>query len=62
MTSREPRQPGSEQVAGAASHQILIQLDLIAEALERLDELGVDSRAELEALAEQLERLIAESD
>ena len=39
---------------------ILARLDLATEVLEGLDELGVDNRAELEALMEQLERQIAD--
>jgi hypothetical protein len=39
---------------------ILSRLDLATEVLEGLDELGVDNRAELESLMEQLERQIAD--
>jgi hypothetical protein len=37
-----------------------MKLDLASEVLEGLDELGVDSRAELETLVEQIEKQIGE--
>lgn len=37
---------------------LLMRLDLAMETLENLDELGVDNRAELQALLQQLERQI----
>jgi hypothetical protein len=43
-------------------HNLLMQLDLATEVLEGLDELGVDNRAELEALLVRLERQIADAE
>ncbi len=42
-------------------HQLLLRLDLAAEVLEGLDELGLDTRAEVEKLLTDLERQIADS-
>jgi hypothetical protein len=42
-------------------HQLLIRLDLATEVLEGLDELGVDTRADVEDLMARLERQIADS-
>ena len=43
------------------AHELLLRLDLAVEVLEGLDELGVDTRAELEGLIERLERQIGET-
>jgi hypothetical protein len=49
--------------AGAESVQdLLLKLDRAMETLEALDELGVESRDELEALMNRLERQIEEAD
>jgi hypothetical protein len=42
-------------------HQLLLRLDLAMEVLEGLDELGLDTRAEVEKLLADLERQIADS-
>jgi hypothetical protein len=42
-------------------HQLLLRLDLAMEVLEGLDELGVDTRAQVEELLAHLERQIADS-
>jgi hypothetical protein len=47
---------------GASAHEILMRLDLAVEVLEGMDELGIDTRAELEALVERLERRVADAD
>lgn len=44
-----------------SAHELLLRLDLAVEVLEGLDELGVDSRAELETLIERLEMQIGET-
>lgn len=43
-------------------HELLMRLDLAQEVLDGLDELGVDNRADVEALMQRLERQIAERD
>lgn len=45
-----------------AVHALLLQLDLATEVLEGLDELGVDNRADLEALLARLERQVADAE
>jgi hypothetical protein len=42
-------------------HQRLLRLDLAMEVLEGLDELGLETRAEVEALLADLEQQIADS-
>jgi hypothetical protein len=42
-------------------HQLLLRLDLATEVLEGLDELGLETRAEVEELLAHLERQIADS-
>ncbi len=44
----------------AAVHQLLLRLDLATEVLEGLDELGLETRAEVEQLLVHLERQIAD--
>jgi hypothetical protein len=44
----------------AAVHQLLLRLDLATEVLEGLDELGLETRAEVEQLLVRLERQIAD--
>jgi hypothetical protein len=43
-------------------HQLLLRLDLATEVLEGLDELGLETRAQVEELLTRLERQIADSD
>ena len=45
----------------ASVHQRLLRLDLAMEVLEGLDELGLETRAEVEALLANLEQQIADS-
>ena len=42
-------------------HEILLRLDLATEVLEGLDELGLESRSEVEELLTRLEAQIADS-
>ena len=42
-------------------HQLLLHLDLATEVLEGLDELGLETRTEVEELMARLERQIADS-
>jgi hypothetical protein len=44
----------------ASVHQLLLRLDLAAEVLEGLDELGLETRADVEQLLVRLERQIAD--
>ncbi len=46
---------------GSSIHQLLLRLDLAMEVLEGLDELGVETRAQVEELLARLERQIADS-
>jgi hypothetical protein len=53
---------GAESRGDASSvHQLLLRLDLAMEVLEGLDELGVDTRAQVEEILTHLERQIADS-
>ena len=54
---------GREDSAGdeVSVHQLLLRLDLATEVLEGLDELGLETRAQVEALLARLERQIADS-
>ena len=45
----------------ASVHQLLLRLDLATEVLEALDELGLETRAEVEELMARLERQVADS-
>ena len=57
----EPPQPTEDPQGEAASvHQLLMRLDLATEVLEGLDELGLETRAEVEQLLDRLERQITD--
>jgi hypothetical protein len=60
MTESPQSAKGSPGDAGS-DHQLLLRLDLATEVLEGLDELGLDTRAEVEELLARLERQIADS-
>ena len=45
----------------AAVHQLLLRLDLATEVLEGLEELGLETRAQVDELLTRLERQIADS-
>jgi hypothetical protein len=46
---------------GPSVHELLLRLDLATEVLEGLDELGLETRTQVEELLTQLERQIADS-
>ena len=54
---------GREDSQGETSslHQLLLRLDLAMEVLEGMDELGVETRAQVEELLARTERQIADS-
>jgi hypothetical protein len=56
------RSPSAQESQGETPsvHVLLLRLDLATEVLEGLDELGVETRAEVEQLLVHLERQIAD--
>jgi hypothetical protein len=56
--TRESAQESPEETASV--HQLLLRLDLATEVLEGLEELGLETRAEVEQLLVQLEQQIAD--
>ncbi len=44
----------------ASDHQLLLRLDLATEVLEGLDELGLETRSQVEELLARLEQQIAD--
>ncbi|MBA3451255.1 MAG: hypothetical protein H0T18_08595 [Chloroflexia bacterium] len=54
MTESPSKVTGAD--APISNHELLLRLDLAAEVLEGLDELGVDNRDQVEALVVRLER------
>ena len=44
-----------------SEHEILLRMDLATEILEGLDELGLDTRAQVEALLADLERQLGDA-
>ena len=42
-------------------HELLLRMDLATEVLEGLEELGLDSRADVEALLAELERQLGDA-
>ncbi len=61
MTKQESGNTG-RPAPPASLHDALIRLDRATELLEGLEELGVDSRQELQDLMERLERQIDEAE
>ena len=59
--TESPQERDDAQGETASVHQLLLRLDLATEVLEGLDELGVETRAEVEALLANLEQQIADS-
>lgn len=59
MTSPPPddAESGDRQLS---EHELLLRLDLATEVLEGLDELGLDTRSQVDALLNRLERQIAD--
>ena len=55
-----PQSAQDSQGETASVHQLLLRLDLATEVLEGLDELGLETRAEVEQLLVRLERQIAD--
>ena len=55
-----PQSAQDAQGESASVHQLLLRLDLATEVLEGLDELGLETRAEVEQLLVRLERQIAD--
>jgi hypothetical protein len=55
-----PQSAEDSQGETASVHQLLLRLDLATEVLEGLDELGLETRAEVEQLLVSLERQIAD--
>ena len=47
--------------AGSSVHELLLRLDLATEVLEGLEELGLETRSQVEELLTRLERQIADS-
>jgi hypothetical protein len=58
--SDTPQSVRDSQGESDSVHQLLLRLDLATEVLEGLDELGLDTRAEVEQLLVHLERQIAD--
>jgi hypothetical protein len=56
----QPQSAEDSQGETAAVHQLLLRLDLATEVLEGLEELGLETRAEVEQLLVRLERQIAD--
>ena len=59
--TESPQSRRDSQVDTASLHQLLLRLDLAMEVLEGLDELGLETRAQVEELLSRLERQIADS-
>ena len=59
MTDR-PESAEDSHGETASVHQLLLRLDLATEVLEGLDELRLETRAEVEQLLVRLERQIAD--
>jgi hypothetical protein len=56
-----PSANGDSQRNATTVHQLLLRLDLAMEVLEGLDELGLQTRTEVEELLARLERQIGDS-
>ena len=56
-----PRSIQESEGESASIHQLLLRLDLATEVLEGLEELGLETRAEVERLLDRLERQIADA-
>jgi hypothetical protein len=59
--TKSPRSAEAAPEDPVSVHQLLLRLDLAMEVLEGLDELGLETRAEVEKLLADLERQIADS-
>lgn len=58
--SDTPQSVRDPQAESDSVHQLLLRLDLATEVLEGLDELGLETRTEVEQLLARLERQIAD--
>ena len=58
--SDTPQSAQDSPSEAASVHQLLLRLDLATEVLEGLDELGLETRAEVEQLLGDLERQIGD--
>ena len=58
--SSESDVPAESGAPARSQHELLVTLDLATEVLEGLTELGVETREQVEALMEQLERQIVD--
>jgi hypothetical protein len=59
--TESPRSAKNSPGDPVSVHDLLLRLDLAMEVLEGLDELALDTRAEVEKLLADLERQIADS-
>jgi hypothetical protein len=59
--SAKPPEDGSKAERIGSVHALLLQMDLATEVLEGLDELGLETRAQVEELLAQLEREIGDA-
>ena len=59
--TESPRSVNDSRGGPDSVHELLLRLDLAMEVLEGLDELGLDTRAEVEKLLADIERQIADS-
>lgn len=50
----------ADRLASLSDHELLLLLDLAEEVLEGMDQLGVQTRSEIEDAVVQIERRIAE--
>jgi hypothetical protein len=58
----EPTGGTGDRFDGMSEHELLLLMDLAMETIEGLDQLGVETRSELEALMSDIERRIAEDE
>jgi hypothetical protein len=59
--SELPKAGDDSKRDGSSIHQLLLRLDLATEVLEGLEELGLETREQVEELLTRLERQIADS-
>ena len=53
---------GGDRLKGMSEHELLLLMDLAMETLEGLDQIGVETRVELEALMSEVERRVTEDE
>jgi hypothetical protein len=59
--SEHPTDAGPAAEKSGKVHELLLRMDLATEVLEGLDELGLETRAQVEELLAQLEREIGDA-